>query len=167
MNRLQGLLRPFLAPREILGLRQARIRHAAPGEQRVLGLRLVGELAHPVGESAIPFTELTTLGGHQLMRGFLTGTFRGRSSLAATLEYRYPVWSFFDGSIFYEVGNVYDQLFEGFEPASLRSSFGLGFRTVQSRNVSLDLLFALGTSRFDEEFSVDTARLTFGTTWGF
>lgn len=135
--------------------------------QRVLGLRILAEVTEPIGNDPIPFTELSTLGGAETMRGFLPGTMRGRSALTSTLEYRYPVWSFFDGSVFVEVGNVFGPWFEGFRPELLRGVAGVGFRTIESRNLSADLIFAVGTPQFEDGLGVDFARLSFGTNWGF
>ncbi len=134
---------------------------------RVIGLKVRGEVAEPAGTSQIPFTELSTLGGNQTMRGFLEGRFRGRSTFATTLEYRYPIWSFVDGTVFAEAGNAFGVGFEGLAPGALQGSFGTGFRSAEGSDLGFDLLVAVGTTRFDEDLAVEHARLTLGTDWDF
>lgn len=138
------------------------------GQWRVLGLSAMVQLADPLKGKSIPFTELVVLGRKPgEMEAFLPGTLRGRSAAIATLEYRYPIWIFLDGTFHASVGNVFDERFEGFQVQKMRSSFGLGVRSTQDPDNELTILFALGTSRFDEPFSVDSFRLVAGTQTGF
>lgn len=139
------------------------------GYQRVLGFRLRTEQLEALGHGArVPFAELITGGGNEFMRGFVRARFHGRSMMAATVDYRYPVWSMLDGTLFYELGNAFDAGFGGFRPARLRSSFGIGLRTSTSRRFAVDMLIAFGTTRFnDPNYRVDRFRFVFGTTWGF
>ncbi len=136
--------------------------------QRVLGLRLMAEWLEPLDNGDVPFAELITLGGMESMRGFLHARFHGRSGVTATLEYRYPVWSFLDSNIFFEVGNAFGPRFEDFELERLRGSAGIALRTNTSRDLSFDILFALGSNRFDaDELRVEFFRFALGTNLGF
>ena len=136
------------------------------GLNRVIGLSLSVEFADPVGGGFVPFTEQVSLGGTELMRGFLEGRLVGRSAAVATFEYRWPVWIWLDGTLHAAVGNVFGEHLDGFDPDLLRLSFGVGFRTVQSRDHSFDVLLAFGSEPFDN-FEISSVRFLFGTTRGF
>lgn len=133
---------------------------------RVLSLEGRVRAAEPFGGSEIPFGELLTLGGIEAMRGFPFARFHGRSTVVGSARYQYPVWSFFDGYLVAEAGNAFGARLEDFDVAKLRASFAVGLTTVSSRNNSLDILLAFGSTRFEEEFSIETARLVLGTRWG-
>jgi hypothetical protein len=136
------------------------------GLNRVLGLSLSAAFADPLGSEEVPFTELVELGGTELMRGFVAGRLLGRSAAVATFEYRWPVWIWLDGTLHAAVGNVFCAHLAGFDPDLLRLSFGAGFRTVQSRDHSFDVLLAFGSEPFDR-FSITSLRILLGTTRGF
>lgn len=134
-------------------------------QQRVLGLRVLAETTVRSGD--VPFAELILPGGSDTMRGFSRGRLHGASLFVASLDYRYPIWSLADGTIFVEAGNVFDELSD-LEVDALRGSFGFGIRTVGSRHASLDLLIAAGTTRFDDpNFGLESVRFSIGTNWGF
>ena len=101
------------------------------------------------------------------MRGFRPGAIIGRSALAATFEYRYPVWVFFDGSAHLSVGNAFGAHLDGFDGENLRMSFGLGIRSVGRRDTSFNALIAFGTETFAHGADIDTVRLVIGTNRGF
>jgi hypothetical protein len=136
--------------------------------QRVLGLSLIADFSDPIGDSAaIPFTEQTTLGGFRPMRGFLENRLIDRSSLVGRFEYSWPVWVWLDGTLQYDVGNVFGEHLRDFEFDRLRSSIGMGLRGTASRDHAFELLVALGTQTFEQGHSVDSIRLAFGATSGF
>jgi len=139
-----------------------------PGAQRVFGVRLLVEDTASLGDVPIPFAELVTLGGVETMRGFLHARFHGRSAVVATINYRYPIWSLIDGSLFFEVGNAFSKHLKNFKPNLMRGNFGVGIRTTKSRVVTFDLMLAFGTTSFERHnFRIDSTRVTFGTNWGF
>lgn len=138
------------------------------GQQRVLGVTLVTELADPIGNgSRVPFTEQVTLGGDFVMRGGLQGRLVGRSAAVARLEYTWPIWVWLDGSAFYEVGNVFGEHLDGFDPRLLRNSFGWGMRTTGSRDHPFEALVAFLTETFKDGASVESVRFVLGTSRGF
>ncbi|HVY49651.1 MAG TPA: hypothetical protein VHB21_27345, partial [Minicystis sp.] len=138
------------------------------GHNRVLSLSLATELADPLGDEPVPFTELASLGGDvDPMHGFLQGRLLDRSSLAATLEYRWPVWSFLDGSAQFAVGNVFGEHYEGFEPDLLRMAFTLGLRSTGSRDHSFNVMIGSGTETFKDGATLNSFRFLFGATRGF
>jgi hypothetical protein len=138
------------------------------GTNRTLELELAAELAEPLpADNPIPFTEQVSLGGDRPMRAFTSGRLIDESAAVATLSYNWPVWSQLDGSIHYSLGNVFARHLEDFEPARLRSSFGIGMKTLGSPDHPFEALIALGTRPFAEGGGVETLRLVFGTQAGF
>ena len=109
------------------------------------------------------------MGGIETMRGFRPNRFRGRSALLATLNYRYPVWSFFEGELYLEVGDVAGANFNDFTVGQLRGSAGLGLRSIDllSRHLTYDVNLAVGTAPFDSGFEITEVRINVGTNFGF
>ena len=138
------------------------------GGQRVLGLRVRSKFVDPVAGEAIPFTRYVQVGGVESMRGFQTNRFRGRSSLVGTLNYEYPIWSFLDGAVFFEAGNVFEEHLQNFDTDLLRLSGGIGLRKPNGRGSSIDVNIAAGTTRLGERnFGIDFVRFNIGTNRGF
>jgi hypothetical protein len=137
------------------------------GKNRVVSLAVTALFADPLGDRPIPFPELVSLGGDAPMRGFLAGRLLGRSAAVATLEYRYPIWAFLDGSIDAALGNVFGEHLEGADPDLLRASFWAGVRTVGERDHSFDLLVGAGTDTFEQGGALNEARVVFGAKRGF
>lgn len=80
-------------------------------EDRVLRLRFRVSAAVGQGDR-IPFLDLPTLGGANLLRGDPRERFRGRVSVLSTAECRYPVNQYADAYLFVDVGRVYDEVSE-------------------------------------------------------
>jgi hypothetical protein len=139
------------------------------GYNHVLGARVNVRFIEKLGSNPVPFTELASLGGPELMRGFLAGRFLGASTVEATLNYRYPIWSFADSEIFASVGNAFGEHLDGFAPRKLFASWGLSLRSSLSRDSSLGLTVAFGSNRFDEDRfrPADSFRLFLGVNEGF
>jgi hypothetical protein len=135
-----------------------------------LGLRLRTELVHPLGRGLVPIPELPVLGGDETMRGFSDDQFRGLSTVMATLDYRYPVWSFLNGVVFLEVGNAFGRHFRGFEPGRLRGTAGIGVQSfgLLTDYTSFNFNVAIGTTPLgSDDFGVETIEVNGGTNWGF
>jgi outer membrane protein assembly factor BamA len=76
---------------------------------RVLRLRV--RTAWVVGSlERIPFLDLPQLGGASLLRGYGGGRFRGRGTVLASAEYRYPVQQNIAGYLFVDAGRAYVEL---------------------------------------------------------
>ena len=136
------------------------------GTQRVVSLAVDAELADPLN-GQIPFTDLVSLGGDVLMRGFLRDRLLDRSALVSTLKYTWPIWVFLDGVIHADIGDVFDAHFEGFEPGLLRVTFGIGVRSNGARDSGFELLVAAGTDPLENGFHVSSFRLVIGSHHGF
>ncbi len=143
------------------------------GAGHVLALRLYSEFTERTGskDDPIPFTELAALGGMETMRGFLERRFVGDSAFSATASYRYPIWSMLDAELFASMGNVFDGYYSGWSLKRQSLSSGISLRTTFSREASLQMLFAVGTNRFEQasndNFKVDSVRFAFGYVQGF
>lgn len=138
------------------------------GHQRTIEAGVRVDFADPLFDSGeIPFTELVSLGGSTVMRGFLPGRLRGRSSTVARLQYSWPVWVWLDGQMHYSVGNVFGEHLQGFDAELLRQSFGLGIRSISARDHGFEVLLAFGTEPFRDGGAVETVRFVLGTSSGF
>lgn len=138
------------------------------GRRRVFSLSQRVELASNLGDAAIPYTELPSLGGGEGLRGYVADRARGESTLLTSFQYTYPVWAFMDGFVFYEVGNAYDGTFEDASFGSMVSSFGMGLRSNGDRDVQFSLLFGAGTTPFDaDDYGIQSTRILFGAQRGF
>jgi hypothetical protein len=145
------------------------------GTQRVLGLTLQAVFQDPLTDQAVvPFNELVgakhieDVPDYDFMRGFVPGRLLGSSAIAATLEYRWPIWAFADGTIHTAVGNVFNEHhLEDFEFDKLRFSFLAGVRSPNHRDHSFNLLAGFGTDTFQQGGAVSSVRFLFGGTTGF
>jgi hypothetical protein len=134
---------------------------------RIVSLSAATLFAEPLGSEPIPFTELVTLGGDRLMRGFFPGRLVDRSAAVATLRYRWPIAFVLDGSIQAAVGNVFGVQLEEFKPRLLRFAGAIGVETVGSTDGSFQALLGIGTETFDHGGQVDSVRFVIGTNRGF
>ncbi|NUP11756.1 MAG: hypothetical protein HOW73_37390 [Polyangiaceae bacterium] len=145
------------------------------GTQRVLGLILSAYFQDPLTQDAIiPFTELVgskhieDVPDLEIMRGFKPGYLLGSSAVAATLDYRWPIWAFLDGTLQASVGNAFNEShLEDFEPEKLRFSFIGGIRSPNHRDHSFNLLVGFGTDTFEDGGAPSVVRFLFGGTTGF
>jgi hypothetical protein len=138
------------------------------GQQRTLGLSLNSQLADPLGSAeSIPFTELPSLGGNDLLRGFRPLRLVGRSAVAGELSYRWPIWASLDGNIDVGAGNVFGEHLAGFDWGRLRLSADLGIRTLGSLDYPFEVLFGFGTQTFERGARLDEFRFVVGTTSEF
>lgn len=135
--------------------------------RRVGSLILHAELAEPLQGADVPFTELATLGGGGPLPAFIAGRLLGRSAVAATLQYEWPVWAYLTGVAQVGAGNVFGDHFDGFQVDRMRGSVGMGVRSVGYGDHRFEMLLALGTSPFNESFKVDSVRFEIGGVIGF
>ena len=67
---------------------------------RILMLRLAGEITEPFSNRQVPFYHLSELGEDIGFRGFDRGRFRDYDLVMGTIEFRYPIGSNFYAMIF-------------------------------------------------------------------
>lgn len=145
------------------------------GTQRVLSLAVAVRFQDSLTEgTTVPFTELVgakhveDVPDLDLMRGFQPGRLLGSSGVAATLEYRWPIWAFIDGTLQASVGNTFaESHLEDFDVDKLRVSFVGGFRSPNHRDHSINFLLGFGTNTIGEGAEPESIRLLFGGTTGF
>lgn len=137
------------------------------GAARSLGLWIVTDFATRLGPADVPFTELADLGGRGRMVAFRRGWLIGESAIAASLEYRYPIWIWAHGFVNVSLGNAFGASFDGFAADRLRMSFALGLRARNAPDSAFTLQVGLGTDTFENGFEPAIVRLTAGTQEGF
>ena len=132
---------------------------------RVLAVRAYAMETFALGREPVPFSHLAML-GWQNHHGFIWGRFRGDSALLLEAQYRYPIAYYVDALWTASAGNVFGERFRGFDVGALTSSLGFGLRTRRAGFAPIELIFALGSTRFEERFTFDSLRVYFGTTEG-
>jgi len=145
------------------------------GTQRVLGLTVAANFQDTLtDDTRVPFTELVgakhieDVPDHDLMRGFKPGRLLGSSAIAATLDYRWPIWAFLDGTLQAAIGNTFaEPHLEDFDPEKLRFSFLGGIRSPNFRDHGFNLLLGFGTNTFEQGGEPSSIRFLFGGTTGF
>jgi len=110
---------------------------------RVLVLRL--RTAWAIGTMrSIPFPDLPSLGGSQLLRGYPSSRFADRGSVLATAEYRYPVQDNLASYLFIDAGRVVDT-WNDIAPSGLGASrvgFGAGLDLFSTGGLMLRMQLA-------------------------
>jgi hypothetical protein len=134
---------------------------------RVVSLSVSALLSDPLGERPVPFTELTTLGGTNLMPGYRLGRLYDRSAMVATLRYSWPVWIWLKGSLQLAAGNVFGEHWSGFRVERNRLSGAIGIESNSSRDSIFQALIGFGTETFESGAKVDSLRILVGARNGF
>jgi hypothetical protein len=138
------------------------------GLGHVLGLKGYVELIEQIGNVAVPFTELISLGGLKRMKGFPDGRFRGPSAFVMTMDYQYPIWTFLDANIFISLGNTFQEHLSDFAFKRQHLNWGLSLRTSFERAYSFDFVVGVGSNRLDKpSFKIDGVNLAIGINHGF
>ena len=144
------------------------------GTQRVLSLTVSAQFVSPTtGATEIPFTELVGARRHDdrpdadLLHGFRPGRVLGESATVASLEYRWPVWTWVDGILQTGVGNTFGPHLEDFAPERLRFALSGGLRSANHRDHSLNVLLGFGTETFEQGAAPMDLRFMVGGSVGF
>lgn len=98
----------------------------------------------------VPFTELSLLGGENIMRGFYRGRFRDNHLLASQVEYRFDLLPWLGATTFVGLGNVSSQWLDFNESWRGAGGFGLRFGIIPGEDAALrmDIAFAEGQRNF-------------------
>jgi hypothetical protein len=137
------------------------------GQGRTVSLSISTHFSDPLVDRPVPFTELAQLGGQEAMRGFLPGRLFGRSAVAATLGYHWPVWIWLNGTMQAAVGNVFGEHLRDFDPSLLRFSWALGVETAGFSDNPVEMLVGFGTETFEHGAQLTSLRLVAGTSHAF
>jgi hypothetical protein len=130
---------------------------------RTLAFRFYGSNVFRLGTEPVPFEELSMLGWRNHY-GFEWGRFRDEAAVLAETSWRYPIAYLIDMTWIASVGNVFAHDFHDFDVRQLTGSLAVGFRTRGTGRVPIELLFAAGTTRFDQPFGIDSFRVYLATT---
>jgi hypothetical protein len=112
--------------------------------RRVLAARLFVSTSETDAGQTMPFFFMPTLGGNDTLRGFREYRFRGPHAILAQAEYRWEIWSGFDGAIFYDAGKVADRRGD-LNFKDLESDYGIGFRFNTNNGIILRVDTAFGS----------------------
>jgi hypothetical protein len=137
------------------------------GHRRTLTAELALDFVDPVSgpmSRGVPFTEYPVLGG-DAMAGFVAGWLTGRSTAAAQLAYRWPIWLGLDARTRVALGNAFGDHLTGLAPRALRLSGDVGLVTGsdQDRNPGFELLLGVGTETFEQGGHVTSVRIAIGS----
>ncbi len=85
----------------------------------------------------IPFYELAVAGSEYTLRGYYDGRFRDRDMISINTELRHNLWKIFDIHFFYDIGRVYNDMFDEWRYIAndTHYAWGIGFRTTIPPNV--------------------------------
>jgi len=100
---------------------------------RVMVIRTAIEVNNQLKGREIPFYYQSELGREETIRGFERGRFRGKDMILASVEYRYPVWHFWDEkgldvTLFVDTGKVSADLLDDAGIDNFETGYGFGFR---------------------------------------
>ena len=112
--------------------------------RRVIAARLAASTSDTSDGQTMPFYFMRTLGGNDTLRGFREYRFRGPHAILAQAEYRWEIWSGFDGALFADAGKVADRR-EDLNFRNLETDYGIGFRFNTDSGVILRVDTALGS----------------------
>lgn len=114
---------------------------------RTLVFRVAAERMRPLSGREIPFIYLSELGRRETIRGFTRGRFRDNDMLLASVEYRYPIWHYFDAVLFCDAGQVSPNITDTFAFDNFEFGFGGGIRVHSSMGLVLKLEIGVSVDR--------------------
>lgn len=114
---------------------------------RVLVLRAYGEGVSELAGERVPFSELPTLGGTQVLRGYPNSRFRDQYVATASAEYQFDLNAGSYGYLFVDTGKA-TQTIDAFATHDLRIGFGGGIQ-LNSLNSSLSRILVAGSKDGD------------------
>jgi hypothetical protein len=112
--------------------------------RRVIAARLFVATTDRDPGQTVPFYFMPTLGGNDTLRGYREYRFRGPHAILLQAEYRWEIWSGFDGALFYDAGKVANRRGDlDFE--DLEKDYGIGFRFNTNNGIILRVDAAFGS----------------------
>jgi hypothetical protein len=92
----------------------------------------------------VPFFLQPSLGGNDTLRGFRAYRFRGPHAILLQAEYRWEIWSAFEGALFYDAGKVVKRRSD-LDFSNLERDYGFGFRFNTDNGVVMRVDAAFGS----------------------
>ena len=108
-------------------------------KRNVLAFQLIGTFSF----QDVPLSELSALGGKDIMRGYYEGRYLDNHLIAAQAEYRFKIYQRLGAAVFAGAGDVAHRV-EDFRFANFRPSVGVGLRFLIDRTEDLNLRFDYG-----------------------
>ncbi len=132
-------------------------RHYIPLSQKPYHV-LAFQVLHQATFGSVPFTELGMIGGSMINRGYFSGAYRDRHSLALQIEYRQMLGKKIGGVLFLSGGNLmsgYNEL----DPGETRFAAGIGLRfaLLPQNRVNLRFDYAVGRNSRGQYFGINEA----------
>ena len=109
--------------------------------RRTASLKLGADWRVAPFDNEVPFYDLASLGGTEVLRGFKRGRFRDKGVGYAAGTYNFPVWQLIEGTLFYESGRAFGDIGD-ISMSDWASSYGGGVRMWVPEGVVLELLVA-------------------------
>ena len=124
---------------------------------RVLALRIAGEMTTNYQDRDIPFYSLSELGSTETIRGFDRGRFWDRDMVMASLEYRYPIWAYWhktgvDFVWFVDTGLVSPDILNEFDAGNFQTGVGCGLRLWNLDGLAVKIEVAKSKDRWRVHF---------------
>jgi outer membrane protein assembly factor BamA len=126
--------------------------------RKVIAFRTDVETNREKGGSVIPFFDLPIVGSHSTVRGIPSRRYTDKSSMTASLEYRYRIWRHFDWGLFVDTGQVGSQIGDfSFSKDRLHTGYGMRFmvRAGNKHAMSIDLAHSREGWAIYADFSPD------------
>lgn len=119
---------------------------------------LAGQITLESSGGDVPFQLMPWLGDEDIMRGFYKGRYIDKHYYAAQIEYRYPVYWRFSGTVFGAIGDVGSDLGD-FSTGTIKGAYGLGLRFLldRSRNLRIRIDMAKSPEKLQFYFNVKEA----------
>ncbi len=105
----------------------------------------------------VPFTRLANIDVYSPVRGFSAGRFQDNGRYVMNAAYRFPVWSFLDGEIFFDAGRVFHEMSD-LSFSNIKYAGGGGLR-IRSKNYFL--------ARFQVGYGGEGVKIMFKTSQEF
>ena len=122
---------------------------------RILSLRLAGELNRQLADRKIPFYYLSELGRQETIRGFSRGRFRDRDMILASVEYHYPVWRMVNAVLFIDAGQVADNMFNDLSRDHFEFGYGGGIQVWGKEKLTAAFLVGKSQDEFRFYFNLN------------
>lgn len=101
----------------------------------------------------VPFLEMATVGGDDLIRGYANNRFRDNNFIGGQIEYRFPVYNRFGMVVFTGVGDVFSE-FSDLKLNLLKFSVGTGIRFAINKKERLNVRVDYGLGRKNDAFYI-------------
>lgn len=123
--------------------------------RRTVSVQLGTDWRFSPGDNRVPFFDLASLGGAEVLRGYKQGRYRDKGVAYAVGTYKYPVWKLVEGTVFYESGRA----FAGPGDLSLADwvwSWGGGLRLWVPQGVVFEFLVARSSELTRTQFAFES-----------